>query len=74
MKKLEGLDADIVKTSLRLPRQVRNELIQAGEPHGRGMNDEILARITARPIHERLDKIEQDMSRMMSILIELRDK
>jgi hypothetical protein len=74
MKKPTGNEADIVKTSLRLPRQVRDELIEAGAPHGRGMNDEILFRIAAKPIHERLGRMEQEMSRMMSILIELRDK
>jgi hypothetical protein len=67
-------ESDIVKTSLRLPRGVRDELIQAGEPHGRGMNDEILLRITNKPIHERLDKMESDIALMKSILIELRDR
>jgi hypothetical protein len=38
------------------------------------MNDELLARIAAKPIQERLDALERDIAQIKSIVIELRDR
>jgi hypothetical protein len=74
MRKLEGPEAGYIKTSLRLPPKLRDEIVETGAAHGRGMNAEILERLTATPIHDRLDKLEQELALMKSILIEIRDK
>lgn len=74
MKKLETPEADYIKTSLRLPPELRDELIEAGQAQGRTMNAEILSRIKAIPVHERLDRLERDIAQIKIILMELRDK
>jgi predicted DNA-binding protein len=45
MRKLEGPEADYIKTSLRLPPEVREAVQAAAKANGRTMNQEIVARI-----------------------------
>lgn len=74
MKKLGIPETDHIKTSLRLPPELRDELIEVGQAQGRTMNAEILARLKAPPIHERLDRLEREMAQIKAILVELRDR
>lgn len=74
MRKVKDPGANYIKTSLRLPPKLREEIIETGAEGGRGMNEEILLRLTSKPLHDRLDKLEQDVAQIKSILVELRDR
>lgn len=74
MRKLEGPEADYVKTSLRLPPELKKEVKQTAKAVGHAMNSELVARIAAKPIHEKLDALAREVAQMKAILIELRDR
>jgi predicted DNA-binding protein len=74
MRKPEDAEANYIKTSLRLPPELRDHLIEAGKEKGRTMNAEILSRLKAAPFHDRLDRLEKDVAQIKAILIELRDR
>jgi predicted DNA-binding protein len=74
MRKLEGPEADYIKTSLRLPPDLKEEVKQAAAESGRSMNDELVARVAAKPIYDRLDALAREVAQMKAILIELRDR
>lgn len=74
MRKLEGPEAEYIKTSLRLPPALKHEVKQAAVVGGHSMNDELLARIAAKPIHDRLAGLERDIAQIKAILVELRDR
>lgn len=74
MRKLEGPEADYIKTSLRLPPELREEVKQAAKTSGGTMNSELVARIAAKPIQEKLDALAREVAQMKAILIELRDR
>lgn len=74
MRKLEGPEADYIKTSLRLPPDLKDEVKHAADVSGHSMNAELVARIAAKSIHERLANLERDMAQIKAILIELRDR
>jgi hypothetical protein len=74
MKKLEGPEADYIKTSVRLSSDRREEVRLAARTAGHSMNDELAARINAKPFHERLDALERDIALIKAVVIELRDR
>jgi predicted DNA-binding protein len=74
MRKLEGPEADYIKTSLRLPPELKEEVKQAADTGGHSMNAELVARIAAKPIHEKLDALEREVAQIKAIVIELRDR
>jgi hypothetical protein len=45
MKKLASQQHDYIKTSLRLPRDLHEKVHASAREHGRGFNDELIARI-----------------------------
>lgn len=74
MRKLEGPEAEYVKTSLRLPPALRDEVKQAAKTNGNTMNAELVARIAAKPVQDRLDSLEREIAQIKAILVELRDR
>lgn len=74
MRKLQGPEADYIKTSLRLPPDLKVEVKQAADEHGHSMNAELVARIAAKPILDKLNALERDVAQLKAILIELRDR
>ncbi|MBC7490075.1 MAG: Arc family DNA-binding protein [Glaciimonas sp.] len=57
-----------------MPSDLRAELKDAGERNGRSMNAEIIARLQAAPITDRLDRIERDISEIKAMLREMLDR
>lgn len=74
MKKLETPESDYIKTSLRLPPELRDELIEAARAQGQTMNALILGRIRSEPVNEKLDRLEREVAQIKALLMELRDR
>jgi predicted DNA-binding protein len=74
MRKLEGAEADYIKTSLRLPPDLKEEVKNAAKTNGNTMNAELVARIAAKPIYEKLEVLEREVAQIKAILVELRDR
>lgn len=74
MKKLEGPEADYIKTSLRLPPHLKEEVKQTAALTNKTMNAELVDRIAAKPIQDRLTALERDLALIKAIVIELRDR
>jgi hypothetical protein len=74
MRKLEGPEADYVKTSLRLPPELKLEVKRTAETAGHSMNAELVARVAAKPIQDRLTVLEREVAEIKAILKELRDR
>jgi len=65
---------DFVKTAVRLPPQLHKELKEAAEMNGRPLNAEIIARLMATPVQEKLDRLASNDQEIKTMLRELLDK
>lgn len=73
MRKLEGPEADYIKTSLRLPPEVRQSVQAAAKANGRTMNQEIVARILEgedRATFKQLIKQNDELRALMREMLE----
>jgi uncharacterized protein (DUF1778 family) len=73
MRKLEGPEADYIKTSLRLPPEVREAVQAAAKANGRTMNQEIVARILEaedRATFKRLVRQNDELRAMMREMLD----
>lgn len=62
---------DYVKSSLRLPRQLHAELLNAAEYHGRSLNAEILDRLQAAPVVDMLQELLRENAEMKLMIREI---
>jgi hypothetical protein len=65
---------DFVKTAVRLPPQLHKELKETAEMNGSPLNAEIIARLMAAPVQEKLDSLATNDQEIKSMLRELLDK
>jgi uncharacterized protein (DUF1778 family) len=73
MRKLEGPEADYIKTSLRLPPEVRQAVQAAAKANGRTMNQEIVSRILEaedRATFKQLVRQNDELRAMMREMLE----
>ena len=56
-----------VSSALRMPSALRDEIKDAGDRNGRSMNAEILARLQAMPLTDRLDRIEKEIGELKAL-------
>jgi hypothetical protein len=65
---------DYIKTALRLPPDLHAEIKSAAEYHGRSMNAEILARLTATPAGPAtLDTLAEQQQRTQAMVQQIID-
>lgn len=74
MKKLIAPESEYVKTSLRLPPGVRDEVIATGKRNGRSMNDEILSRIIAADDRATLKQLVNQSDDLRRLMVEMLDQ
>lgn len=74
MKKLVAPESDYVKTSLRLPPELRDEVVATGKRNGRTMNDEILARIVAADDRATLKHLVKQNEELRRLMMEMLDR
>ena len=63
-----------VQSAVRLPPQLHQELKAAAEENGRTLNAEIISRLQAASLHEKLDRLAAGHQELRSMLRELLDK
>ncbi|MBY0240311.1 MAG: Arc family DNA-binding protein [Burkholderiaceae bacterium] len=64
---------DYVKTALRIPRDLHEQIVDAAERNGRSMNAEILARLQAEPVSDLLHKLSRDVAEIRAVDREILD-
>ncbi|MET3134981.1 hypothetical protein AAKU55_005284 [Oxalobacteraceae bacterium GrIS 1.11] len=62
---------DYVRTAMRIPRELRGEMRDTAEQNGRSMNAEVITRLQAGPVSERLDKLTQDIADIKKMVREI---
>lgn len=73
MKKLAAPESEYIKTSLRMPPQLRDDVIAAAKRNGRTMNAEILARVTDaedRATFKQLVRQNEELRRLMTEMLD----
>jgi len=63
-----------VKSAVRFPPQLHQELKEAAERNGRTLNAEVIARLLAAPVNEQLEKLASGNQEIKALLRELLDK
>lgn len=69
----KNLQSTFVKTALRLPASLRDELAAAAELAGHSLNDEILARCLAQPVRDKIDSISAENAQLKAMMREMLD-
>lgn len=59
--------ATYVQTAVRIPRSLHTDLQDAAERNGRSMNAEIIARLSAAGIDEKIEKLGREIAELKAI-------
>lgn len=63
-----------IKTAFRLPPDLHAEIKATADRNGRPMNAEIIARLQAAPVQERLDELIKSNTELKRMVKQLLDK
>ncbi len=69
----KSTSSDYIQTAIRIPRSLHSDIKATASRNGAPMKIEIIARLQATPINERIDRLERDISdikRMLKTLID----
>jgi hypothetical protein len=74
MRKLEGHEANYIKTSLRLPPELRESVKSAAKANGRTMNAEILARVIEAEDRATFKVLIKENAELRKLMLEMLDQ
>ncbi len=64
---------ELIRISLRVPPEIHAELLAAAKYNGRFLNDEVLERVKAKPVLDRLDALLRENAEMKAMIKEMHD-
>ena len=70
----KSVQSDYIKSAVRFPPQLHQELKEAAERNGRTLNAEVIARLLNTPVQEKLDRLATNDQEIKTMLRELLDK
>ena len=59
--------------TVRVPLHVHAELVAAAQYNGRFLNDEVIERVKAKPVLDRLDALLRENAEMRAMIKEMHD-